>query len=941
MERVTVVMFLVALGMASAGAQEPQWIGAVGPKPSGRPIVFSSSVEVPVAPDRALLRVAAYDRYRLTVNGHGVSLGDTPWDGETYDVTRLITPGRNTVEVAANSDTPSPRNCWIWMRRALPAPGKYDRLTFRTRGARANEWVYVEVIDANGNTSGLYCAERDHPGFILGASGAEASHVIDLRGQRRLDYRPQVGDRPECDFNRIVSVGIRVDQKEALATPEGQVEFSDVTLEGEKPLSLSDAGGWQLERGVGEHQWSGIEAGPAGTFRLHYDFSAGTSPAIAVDLRAWRGGKEIARLPSGPAWQAQGAPARGRTSPADMISWTPIAIKGPDDPVVAPRRVGALLDFGGKDRCVVGESLDARVRVWALEPAPQLGGEVRAENWAGREVFRRRFGIAWAGLEGRATFATPKLPRGLYRFTVTLDGETASERHAALAVLAPGQKMLSSVFDTLTPLPRGGSVHGTDLDWGDNPAMLLGIRDQGTNFVNVHLGSYQLQNGEFGELLAFCRAVGLRFTLDNEEANWVAFSPTANGGDRFVAANGCHRWDLEASVLDAAAATGLFEGVVYDEGEHMQMCRNYYANLPDRVHRKPYLVETTGMTLPQAHQAFVAAARGAREYNRAHGARMLVESVFPSLWHPLAQAGVTLCPKLLKEDVHPVVLALALGAAKQYGAELWFSPDLWYLDEFPGHSAQEYAAALRLAHAAGVDNVYTEGAAPLCRLRGVTYELTPYGLALRDFIRHYVPAHPRNYTYRDFEPEVAIINFPDGDWGQHGVYWPTLYGAENLPPTAETAEWLQVWHLLTGGATDPRAVNANSPVYPRDKLQFAYPSPPVAVYDHTVGDMPLATVDTLFVCGITVSEGTMAAVRRRVSRGATCFIAQHLCPAELREQTKALPARVPEGKGAWVVVGGFRPDDLGRYAALVPAAGKTMRLRFKGREVEVPPVGAP
>ena len=120
-----------------------------------------------------------------------------------------------------------------------------------------------------------------------------------------------------------------------------------------------------------------------------------------------------------------------------------------------------------------------------------------------------------------------------------------------------------------------------------------------------------------------------------------------------------------------------------------------------------------------------------------------------------------------------------------------------------------------------------------------------------------------------------------------------------------------------------------------------YPSPPVAVYDDTVGDGPLATVDTLFVCGNAVSVETLAAVRRRVNAGATCFIAQRLGPADVRAQAKTLPARLPEGKGAWVVVSGFRPEDLGRYATLVPAAGTTMRLRFKGREVVVPPVGAP
>jgi len=942
MDLASVALPLAALCATSACAQEPQWIGPGTFLPAGRSVAFSGSLEVPATPDRALLRVVAYDRYRLSVNGVGVSIGDTPWDGETYDVTRLLAPGRNTVEVVAGSEAQAPRNCWIWMRRALPTPTRYEHLTFRTRGARASEWLYVEVVDAEGRTSGLYCPERDHRDLLLGSGGADADHVIDLTGDRRLDCRPQVGDRPECDFSRIVAVGIRMDQKEALQSPAGQVVFSGIGLDGERPLDLSDPGGWRLEPGVGEHRQCTIEVGEPGTFTLRYDFTPAADPAIAVDLRAWRDGAEIARLTSGPQWRAGEAAARARPSPADIISWTPITVSGPEEPAVTPRRTGVMLDFGGKDRCGERESLAAGAHVWALGPMPAMTVEVRAEGWSGEEVFRRRLDVTWDGCEGRASFATPPLPRGLYRFTAALDGETGPERHAALAVLGTGQTRLASIFPTLMPLPRGESLHGIDVDWGDNPALLLSIRDQGVNFLQVHLRSAQLDNGELGELLAFCRATGLRFALNNEEANWVAASPAADGRDRFAAADGCHRWDLEATALDSAAATGLFEGIVYDEGEHMQLCRNFYANLPDREHRKPYLVETTGMALPQARDAFVAAARDVNELNRGHGARMAVESVFPALWHPLAEAGVTLCPKLLKEDIHPVVLGMALGAAKQYGAELWFSPDLWYLDQFPGHSVQEYAAALRLAHAAGVDNVYTEAAAALCRLRGATYELTDYGVALRDFLRDYVAAHPRDYTYRDYEPEVAIIRFPDSDWGQGTCYyWKTLYGAENLPPTQETAEWLQVWHLLTGGATDPRAVNANSEVYPRGTWRFTYPSSPVAVYDDSVGDGPLATVDALFVCGVTVSDETLAAIRRRVRDGATCFIAQRLCPENVRGRAPALPARVAEGRGEWIVVAGFRAEDLAEYASRVPAAGESMRLRFKGREVRVPTVGEP
>jgi hypothetical protein len=935
---VLLVILILTTAFCSAGAQaqEPQWLGSVAAPPPGAPVTFRGTLSLPAGPDKTLLRVAAYDQYRLAVNGKDVSIGDTPWDAETYDVTRLMTPGANEVALTAASSTTAPPNCWIWLRRSLPVPGRFDRITFHTRGARANEWLYIEVIDASGNTSGFYCAEKGHGDFILGTSGAEAQHEIDLTTQPTLEYRPAVGDRPKCDFNHIAAIGIRMDQKEALDHPGGEVDFSQIRLQGATDIDITDPAAWRLEVGTGEWRRSTLEGGPGGSLKLRYDFRPAADPKIAVDLRAWRDGKEIGRLVTGPGWRAEGTPVRVVSSPMDIVSWTRVSVSGPQEAITTPRAAGVMLDFGGADRCVVGQGLPAEISVWALHAMPGAHVSVRAENWSGTEVFRADLPVEWTDRAGRARFQTPRLPRGLYRFTTTLAGVPGPERHAALAVLAPGEKRVSSIFDTLTPIGRGSTLHGIDLNWGDNPAMLMGIRDQGVNFIDFHLDPQQLDNGEYAELLAFCRATKLRFSLNNEASNWIAASPDPAGRDRFSAPNGCHRWDIEPAALDAAARTGLFEGVVYDEGEHMQLSRNFYANLPDHEHRKPYIVETTGMTLPQAYAAFEDAAHGVREYNQAHGSRMLVESVFPALWHPLARAGVTLCPKLLKEDIHPVVLAMALGAAKEYGAELWFSPDLWYLDHFPGHSVQEYAAALRMTHAAGVDNVYTEATVALCRLRGVTYELTPYGEALRDFITRYVPAHPRDYTYRDYEPEIAIIRFPDSDWGQADCYyWKTLYGAENLPPTPETGEWLRVWRLLTGGATDPRAVNANSEVYPRDTLRFSYPSPPVAVYDHLVGAELLQTVRTIFLCGITVSDATMQAVRQKVNAGAVCFAPQRLCPADIQQRATTLPARVAEGRGAWIVVGGFEPKDLGEYLSLVPKAAGGMHLRFKGRDVTV------
>lgn len=926
--------------VASAQAQSPQWIGTAAVPPVGQEITFSGTLDLPKTPKVALARVAAYDRYRLAVNGKPVGLGDTPWDADTHDLSKLLTAGPNRIEVTATAEVTSTANCWLWLRRKLPTPGSFNRLTFRTQKATGNEWLYLEVVDDKGRASGFYCLERQHPDLALGTSGKLAEHTIDLLTDPRLAHGPQAGSQAECDFSHLVSIAIRVDQKDIYKCPNGQVELSEIKLSGDTTVDLTDPKAWRLEAERGEWRRSALETTADGALRLRYDFSPAPDPKIAVDVQAWDENGQIGRLVSGPRWKAVNTPVQVTGSPASSFAWTRLELRGPGDKVSSATRPGVRVDFGGLDRCTVGEMPRGKVLVWALEAMPGAQVQVRAENWSGKEVLRTVLPVTWDKTEGQASFEVPALPRGLYRFTATLVGEPEVERHTALAVLEPGQTRVSSIYDTLTPVAKGAPWHGVDTGWNGTPAMMLGLRDQGVNLIVIHLGPSQLDNGEYDELLAFCRATGIHFQINNEHSNWVSEAPDPTGRNRFDAPGGCHRWDLEAKALDAAAATGVFEGVVYDEGEHMQLCRNNYSKLPDPVHRMPYLVETTGMTLPQAYEAFLGAARGVSEYNRAHGARMLVESVFPALWHPLARAGVTLCPKLLKEDINPVVLALSLGAAKQYDAELWYSPDFWFHGWFPGHTVEEYEAALRLAHAAGVDNVYTEGLLGTCRLSGATYQLTEYGLALRSFVRDYLPAHPRNYTYRDYEPEVAIVRFPDSDWGQASCYyWKTLYGAEDLPPTAETGEWMQIFNLLTGGTTDPRAVNTNSAVYPREKWDFTLPCPPVAVFDHLVGEELLRTANTLFLCGITVSDNTLTAVRNRVRQGTICFAPARLCPEEIRKQATTLPAKIQDGTGSWIVVESFTLEGLGAYAKLLPTVGTDMRLRFKGQEVRIGALG--
>ena len=69
-----------------------------------------------------------------------------------------------------------------------------------------------------------------------------------------------------------------------------------------------------------------------------------------------------------------------------------------------------------------------------------------------------------------------------------------------------------------------------------------------------------------------------------------------------------------------------------------------------------------GVLMAQVYPGF--AARGRRP-----GQTPIVgtESVLPDLQHLFARAGLVQMPKLLKETITPVTLAMAMGSAKQYG----------------------------------------------------------------------------------------------------------------------------------------------------------------------------------------------------------------------------------------------------------------------------------
>ncbi len=357
--------------------------------------------------------------------------------------------------------------------------------------------------------------------------------------------------------------------------------------------------------------------------------------------------------------------------------------------------------------------------------------------------------------------------------------------------------------------------------------LALALREVGAQFTLFYDSLAPRKPDACARITALCGRLGLPYLFNNTygdiQGPWHADTGRA---------------EYTPAQLRGAAAGGLFRGVVWDEVEHRQL--HHYDCGPG-----PYFLDPRGLGVEAAYEALTAAiADPVGRYAR-DGAPSVAECVFPSLFHVLARAGMAPAPKLLKESFNPLMLALAIGAARQYDRECWAVLDLWGAHDYfwgsrtvgtleggnPGHSPDEYRSALLLAYWLGLDALYTEAlynlivpvtttpeewaeiAAHPIRHRGAEnplvvnyrrkgYVLTVYGKLHRWFVQEYLPAHPRPFSFRDVRPEVAIIALPDSTWCRRdGVaWWPSraaLFGPDGPPKEARHEALLDAVHVLT------------------------------------------------------------------------------------------------------------------------------------------------
>ncbi|MHC4479886.1 MAG: hypothetical protein ACYS1C_02815 [Planctomycetota bacterium] len=347
-----------------------------------------------------------------------------------------------------------------------------------------------------------------------------------------------------------------------------------------------------------------------------------------------------------------------------------------------------------------------------------------------------------------------------------------------------------------------------------------------------------------------------------------------------------------------------FLGFMLDEADHMQLNAHWPVIAYYGYGGRHFLAETEGMDLVAARGAVLAALRERNEACTVAGTPAAVEFLFPAMMHTAARAGLTVSPKVLKETCGPAMLAVAMGAARQYGVDFWVDVDYWWHNEAIGHTPERFRSALELAYWSGASRIYVEGGARHSDGHPVGRQIEA---AYAEFIEQYVPAHPRPFSWRDFRPQTAIIRFDDTCFDERqkhlGEYPGPLYG--HVAAGAQNAEWLNVWSLLSHGFVRTDSVSHQWEARRFGCRTLFVPLHNVAVYDHEVSYEVLAGLRLIFLSGVMISSGTLEAVARCVREGAVCVLPPRLAPAgsELAEAQEAVV--VEDAAGRWVVAPEF------------------------------------
>lgn len=505
-----------------------------------------------------------------------------------------------------------------------------------------------------------------------------------------------------------------------------------------------------------------------------------------------------------------------------------------------------------------------------------------------------------------------------------------------------------------------------------NPAAMEAL---GVDFVVYHYrgpqGTIEDEAKKMERLANSFSAKGLKVIVNVESGNWSMDMANTDGHNWVMQPNNLHLFKFPPEVLKSLNKSPAVWGVLYDELEHSQITRNLTISLRNPGVELVSLAETTGMDFKSADNAVYEGAKSLVDECKSFGTRkVFTEHVWPVLFHNFARAGITPVYKQMKENWSNVWAACAMGASLQYNKELWTCVDFWNYNTFPGHSANELWGNLLFAYWAGLDKAYVES------IGNHTYEITGQGQvklkergeALSRFAKEYLPQNPRPYSFRDYEPEIAIIRFDDTEWGQGkdvfcsvnemvngknmkvDLYWKDwLFGAYNLHTSPASEEWIRAWHTITHGMVKKESLSWNATNYYKDMphRSFAPANSPI-VFDDLVTKEHLQTVRLAFLCGLFISGNTLADVAALVKEnGLVVVTSPRFAPRKFADTYSGGTKEFAEGKGKWIITDDMAGDDL--KSLVKPWIGKddeivckfkrnrkvTMKISSDGNELDI------
>lgn len=358
-------------------------------------------------------------------------------------------------------------------------------------------------------------------------------------------------------------------------------------------------------------------------------------------------------------------------------------------------------------------------------------------------------------------------------------------------------------------------------------------------------------------------------------------------------------WIPSPFLQEVLKNSSCFLGMMLDECDHMQMNADWPVVSYYGYQGQPFFAQTHGLSFQEAQDTIKEAMKKRKQMLTIGRKDVAAEYLYPGMMHMAGEAGLSASPKILKETYGPVMIAVGLGASLQYGGTFGIDVDAWWHPESVGHSSERFYSALLLAYWSGAERIYVEGGFadgnhPVQREILKCYQT---------FITEYVPEHPREYTWEDYQPNISIIRFDDTcfDVRQRypGYYPGLLFGS--MKAEKPNTEWLNILNLLSHGYVRNDSASHNWESRSIAARTLFAPLNGLAVFDHKVPYQYLASSKLIFLCGEMIASETRDAVQRRVKEGAVCVAHQRLIQ-DYRIEPGDEFICVDDGYGKWIIL---------------------------------------